>query len=237
MKCKPSRLLGLLLFMSTASAGSLIFNTEEYPPFNFTDADGNIDGVSTQVVREIIERSGLDVEIRLLPWTRAYTEALHQTDTCVFSTTHTEARDPLFQWVGPLVENDWVIFTLPDSPVVVDTLDDLHELRVGGYRDDAISIHLQALGIAVDDAPNDRLNARKLAAGRIDVWASGRYLAPYYAQLENIGPLEARLAFHSTHLSLACNLAIPESTINAIQAALDELKTEGVYRRIMAQLP
>lgn len=237
MRFKLPSLFAGLLVIQTATADGLIFNTEEYPPFNFTNPDGEIDGVATRIVHELIERTGLDVEIRLLPWTRAYTEALNRPDTCVFSTTHTEERDALFQWVGPLVDNDWVIFTLPGSPIEANSLDDLHDLRVGGYRDDAASIHLQSLGIAVDEAPNDRLNARKLAAGRIDVWASGHYLAPYYAQQEGIGPLEPRFTFHHTAMSLACNPAVPDSTIDALQQALDTLKAEGIYQHLMAELP
>lgn len=233
--------LGLTLLVLTLArplaAQDLIFNTEEYPPFNYTGDNGEIAGVATEVVRELLARTGVRATIRLLPWTRAYTEALNLPHVCVFSTSRTEERETLFRWVGPLVRNDWVVYALEDSPVRVESLDDLRTLRVGGYRDDATSVYLQSQGITVSEAPNDRLNARKLAAGRIDVWASGRFLAPYYARVEDIGPLRPLLSLREVDMALACNPAVPDTVIGPLQEALVDMHEDGSYERIMSGLP
>ncbi|MFN4262424.1 MAG: substrate-binding periplasmic protein [Thioalkalivibrionaceae bacterium] len=218
-----------------AQAQDVRLLTEDYPPFNFATPNGGVDGISVRVVNELLAATGIQATIVALPWSRAYAAAQADRDTCVFSTTRTAERESLFQWVGPLVSNDWYAFALPDHGLEVESLDDLRGLRVGGYRDDAVAVYVESQGIAVDPAPNDRLNARKLAAGRIDVWVSGEFLAPYYAQQEGIGSLEPLFRFKSTEMAIACHPEFDSDRIERLQEALDGLRASGRYDEILAE--
>jgi polar amino acid transport system substrate-binding protein len=58
--------------------------TEEYPPFNLTD-NGRVTGISTEIVRKIFDMTHIPYHIEMLPWQRAYTTAIEEKDTCVYS--------------------------------------------------------------------------------------------------------------------------------------------------------
>lgn len=223
----------VLALAAPVTAGTLVLTTENYPPFNFETGSGELDGVSVRVVEVLLRETGIDADIRLLPWSRAYLEARSEPGTCVFSTTRTPEREPLFAWVGPLVENQWHAFVLEESEIEAESLGDLDEYRVGGYRDDAVALYVEAQGIDVDTAPNDRLNARKLAANRIDVWVSGEHLAPWYARQEGIGELRSLFAFNDTVMSLACHPDTDPALLDRMQAALETVRADGRYAAIV----
>lgn len=223
----------VLALAGPGSADSLVLTTENYPPFNFETGSGELDGLSVRVVEVLLEETGIDAGIRLLPWSRAYREARSEPGTCVFSTTRTPEREPLFAWVGPLVENQWHAFVLEGSEIEAESLADLDEYRVGGYRDDAVALYVEAQGLDVDTAPNDRLNARKLAANRIDVWVSGEHLAPWYARQEGIGELRSLFAFNDTVMSLACHPDTDREVLDHMQAELDAMRDDGRYTAIL----
>ena len=104
-----STLLTLIILSSPAQA--LTLTTEDYPPFNIVDAKSQqVSGISTEKVIEVMARAKESYTITAYPWVRAYQLAQKERDTCVFSTTRTPERVALFQWVGPLVKNNWYIF-------------------------------------------------------------------------------------------------------------------------------
>ncbi|WP_018951942.1 MULTISPECIES: ABC transporter substrate-binding protein [unclassified Thioalkalivibrio] len=222
-----------MLLAAPLAADSLMLTTESYPPFNFETETGELDGISIRVMDALLDVAQVDAEIRLLPWSRAYAEAQSEPGTCVFSTTRTSEREDLFTWVGPLVENQWHAFVLEDAKVDAQSLEDLERYRVGGYRDDAVALFVEGRGIPVDTAPNDRLNARKLAANRIDVWVSGEHLAPWYARQEGIGELRSLFAFNDTVMSLACHPETARAPLDRMQEELDAMRADGRYAAIV----
>ena len=65
----------LLLFFCLATfpaqAGELSILTEEDAPLNFT-RDGEVTGISGEIVKEIMRRLEIKASIEVLPWARAY---------------------------------------------------------------------------------------------------------------------------------------------------------------------
>ncbi|WP_240008777.1 substrate-binding periplasmic protein [Aquipseudomonas campi] len=105
-------LLGSLCL--AASAQPLHLYTEEYPPINFTQ-NGQPTGLATEVVREIMRRTGQNAPINVVPWARGYQEALVRANTGLFVTMRTSEREPLFKWVGPLTRNVISFYSLTSS--------------------------------------------------------------------------------------------------------------------------
>ena len=115
----------LLAFLALASAqaGALTLTTEDYPPFNFsTDGGKTMTGSASDVMNEVLKRTGIKATMSLYPWERAYKAAQDDKDTCVFSATRTEAREKLFKWVGPLASDSWTLYAKPDSTITAKTL-------------------------------------------------------------------------------------------------------------------
>jgi polar amino acid transport system substrate-binding protein len=216
--------LPLLLCLICAPAHAAItVTTEDYPPFN-TVIDGKLAGISTDLVKAIFERAAVPYTIKVLPWARAYAMALELKDTCVYSTTVSDERRPLFQWVGPLVENDWTLYGHDSRHLDIKTLADAKRYRIGAYQGAGISDFLTHGGFNVDTVPHDPLNIQKLLHDRIDLWATGSEAEPYLAWQANAMGIVPLLTFKQVAMSLACNKATDPATIGRLQEALDDIR-------------
>jgi polar amino acid transport system substrate-binding protein len=227
---------GISLSASLSLASSqLLLTTENYPPFNMKEEDTKkIIGISTDIVREVMIRAGISYSIKFLPWKRAYGMALRNPDTCVFSTTETAERKPKFKWVGPLVHNDWIFFGHLDSGIVITSIDDARKYVVGGYDGDAVAVYLAQQGFKLDLASHDRYNARKLAAGRFELWATGQHLGPYLANQAGVA-IKPLFTFRETVMSLACNRSVDDKMIETFNAILADLRREGMVDQLVAK--
>lgn len=224
MRVLPAAVVAALL--SVGAHAQLLLTTEEYPPFNMT-VEGVVTGSATALVRRSFERAGIPYRIEMLPWQRAYGMALAQPDVCVYSTTETDERKPLFEWIGPLVTNDWALFARAGASLPITRLEDAKGRRIGGYQGDATALFLQSNGFEVDAAPSDELNPAKLVSGRIDLWATGSELGPYLARRQGIDNIEQVLVFKEVVLSLACNKATDPAALARLRAALADIKRGG----------
>ncbi len=114
--------------------------TEDYPPFNIVNPKtGEVTGMSTEKVQELMKRADEKYTIAAYPWSRAVQMAQNNPETCVFSTSRTPGRETLYKWVGPLVRNNWTIFARADDTRRPKTLEDLRTYVIGGYRNDAVA--------------------------------------------------------------------------------------------------
>ena len=227
--------LGLALaWQGPAAARELLLTTENYPPFNMQEEGSQrIVGISTDIVRRLMVRAGVDYSIKFLPWQRAYGMALKQQGTCVFSTTRTAEREPLFKWVGPLVTNDWVFFGRADTELTITSLEDAKPYVVGGYKGDATALFLEQQGFDMDLASHDHVNPAKLAAGRFELWATGNHLGPFLAQQAGV-EIRPLFTFRETIMGLACNRDVDDDLIAQLNTLLQDMIEDGSVAEVMA---
>lgn len=192
-----------------------------------------VTGFATEKIRLIMERTGIDYEIVMLPWMRAYTLAEKTADTCVYSTTRVPEREPLFKWVGPTHENDWTLFGRADRAYKIASIEDARKYRIGAYNGDVRSEALIAEGFNVDTVQDKLANPRKLMVGRIDLWASSvRVGSALVAENGWAGQIVPVLTFKRTELYLACNPSVPDALIAKMNATLRAMNSEGVSSAI-----
>ena len=222
--------------MGSAIAQPLNVLTEDYPPFNMQGEGGEIVGLSTEIVKELFKRAGVEYTLTLMPWKRAYEDTLNNPNTALFSTTRTPEREGLFKWVGPLVNNNWVFFGNPASNIKINSLEEAKAYSVGGYNGDAAAEYLMAQGFPkLQLATNDAANAKKLDSGRIDLWATGEYLAPYLAASEKVASPKPLFTFKETQMSLAFNKAESDALIQKLNNTLAEMEKDGSVAKIKAK--
>ena len=225
----------LVAFCAGASASEaprLRLVTESSPPLSMLE-NGQVIGSGTDKVVEIMARTGTAYAIDLLPWRRVYAFTQQEPNACLYSTTRTPEREPLFKWVGPTDDAEWVLLGRADRNYNLHTLEDARTLRIGTYNGDVRDEYLRARGFRVDSAPNDMINSRKLLLGRIDVWASGlrrdSSLPTRNGWGKKIVPV---LSFKRVGVFLACNLAVPTELIDKMNAAVDAMRRDGTVKRI-----
>lgn len=203
----------------------LTINTEEYPPFSYSDDQGQIIGSATLLLRDALRQADIEAYFRLLPWARAYTEARLRENHCVYSTTRTGEREALFHWVGPLVVNEWAAFSLAERGLSIDSLSGLDAWRVGSFREDAVGNYVATRGINVLLAPTERENIARLEAGLLDVIVTGKATGEFMAQEQDIA-LAHLFTFYRAPLYLACHPSVSEALLARLQTQLDALHQE-----------
>lgn len=210
----------------------LYLTTETSAPSSML-ANGRVVGIATDKLRSALARAGVAYEIALLPWQRAYTAALQQPHTCVYSTTRTPEREALFKWVGPLDTAQWVLMGRADRKLALTSLEQARGLRIGTYHGDARDAYLRSRGLATDAAPNDFLNPQKLLQGRIDLWAAswrrGSTVLQRNGWDKHIVPV---LVFREIEVYLACNPSVPDGLVARLNAELDAMARDGTAQRI-----
>jgi polar amino acid transport system substrate-binding protein len=229
-----------LAFASVAARAELpsdykmVLLTENFPPFNMAVDEKNfareegIDGISAEIVRAMFKRAQINYSLSLrFPWDRLYKLTLEKPNYGLFSTTYTPERQPLFKWVGPLAETSWVLLAAPGKKLTLKSLKDAGQYRIGAYKNDAVSQHLEAQGLTPVNALRDQENAQKLIAGKIDLWATTDPVARYLAKQEGITGLTTVLRLNEAKLYLALNRETPDEVVQRLQKALDELRSEG----------
>lgn len=216
-----------------STAADLRLMTEEGPPFNMTEpGTKRVVGMSTELLEAALKSAAVPYTIISASWKRAYETALLEPDACVYSTTLTDERRPLFSWIGPLFVNEWVLIAKAGAPAPK-SIDELRGKIFGGYYGDATTDFLVARGMTVDQsATNDASNIRKLDAGRIDYWVVGR---PRYLHLKKtigVEGLAEMLTINSTELYLACNRAVPDDVVERLRQAIRTLRADGTVEAI-----
>lgn len=238
--------VGLLMLMAASVKAALpddykvVLLTENFPPFNMAAdsknyaAERNIAGINADIVREMFKRAGIAYSMTLrFPWERIYNQVLEQPDQGLFSTTYTPEREPLFKWVGPLASTGWVLLAPPGSPLRLSSLEQAQSYRIGAYKNDAVSQHLESKGLAPINSLRDQENIGKLLKGRIDLWATTDPVGPYLAKQDGVSGLTTVLRFNDAQLFLALNKQTPDEVVSRLQKALNEMKGDGAIDAIM----
>src|SRR5471030_3095159 len=155
-------------------ATDLVLLTENFPPYNMAmngknfAQDENINGIAVDIVREMFKRANITYSLTLrFPWERIYKIALEKPGYGVFVMARLPEREKLFEWVGPIGPDDWIMLARDDSPIKLTSLEQAKQYRIGAYKGDAIAEELTAKGMNPVVVLRDQDNAKKLANGQI----------------------------------------------------------------------
>ncbi len=221
----PGKSFALILFFcaSVARADDYLSLVTEYsPPYSMT-VQGEEAGIATNIVRAILGQAQIGYHIREYPWSRAYHEALLHSNTCVYLTTMTERRKPLFRWVGPIVRDSWVAFAIETNTVRIGSLDDLNAYRLGTSLGSARSAFLSDNNLAPHEVLTDELNINMLENGRIDFWVASQRRGEYLIRSHRVDNIRPVFSLSRVEYYLACNKNTPSAVIDRLNDAIQAL--------------
>ncbi|MCK5686202.1 transporter substrate-binding domain-containing protein [bacterium] len=228
----------LVLFPSFVFASPhLTIMTENYPPYNYQE-NNTLKGTSVEIIRAILEELQITSKIEFLPWSRAY-KAIQQHDNQVlFSMSRTAARENMFKWVGPLIQDDVFLYKKKGSPISIQHLGDAKKYIVGVKKKTSRHNFLKKNGfehIYIDHSSVKFPLLKMLLADRIDLWPMSKMSAAYILKLAEIDPNTIEPAFKilSQELYIAFSKSTSDEIINEWQTTLDTLNSNGKYNKIM----
>lgn len=223
---------------SAADPGALKILTEDNPPLNFTK-DGEITGLATEVVRELVKRTGTAGRIRMVAWPEGYQALSEYPDVVLFSTVMTAERKGHFQWVGPVAVVDTNLYALKGSEIQIANLNQARKAgsiaTVRKYYSEQV---LEEEGFGnTESFPDRKTSVRKLLDGKVQLVAASNTEMP--ATLEGIGASmgDVKSVFTlSTDLAyVAFSQGTSPKLVARWQAALDAMKRDGSFEKIYAR--
>ena len=227
---------GVLAAAQPAQALKLL--TEENPPLNYTEGK-KVTGMATDIVGEVLKRAGMKQDITVMDWNKAYERAQADKETCLYSTARLPNRENAFKWVGPIAVNQWGLFALGGFKGKIESLKDARTYRVGGVVRDAKTEFLKQNGVTnIVEEKDDKTNPPKLTlnrkeGGKIDLWVTSVANAKRVAAEAKVPGVKLVHVVRKAESYLACSPRTSAATLKALTDALDAVKKDGTYDRIV----
>lgn len=213
--------------------------TEENPPYSYRIKEtGDIGGVVTTIVRELMARANIPYSLELQPWVRAFRTTLESPNTCVFLLDRTPERESKFLWISPMLTGRWHLFKRPDSPLSFNRFEDAKSYRIAGVRGFATAEWLESSGHEKTLLAASNVDALELLyRGRVDLWIAGSYEAPYVADLAGLPMPGSALGLHAVSSSMGCNLNTRPDIIEKLQHVNEGMADFRTEARKAAKAP
>ena len=212
--------------------------TEEWAPYNYRE-NGRLTGMATEIVRAIMALTGDDFEITLLPSMRTTRTLQSQPRTIMYSLFRTREREPLYKWVGPILEESIHPYQRADASQPIDTLEQLLQApRVTTRHAGLVPDTLESLGFRnLDRSANQNVQLyRMLLAGRTQIIVGDTPAGvAYYSRLLQIpaGTLrQIPLELFRSSLYIAFSRDSSEAVVTRWAEALDQLRSSGKLEQI-----
>lgn len=233
----PRYALGLLVacLALPLQAAELLLYTEENPPLNYS-RDGQPAGFVVEVVQALLARSGDHARIELVPWTRGYAQAKIQANVGLFATARNAAREPLFQWVGPLVQSRTCFYSHQDSPLRINSLADAaRDGRLAVPRQWYSHEYLASQGLKnIFTVTTPEKMMTMFANRRINLMVASDVALAQTLALQNMGLDQVRrqLCFMEHQSYLAFSQQTDAAIVGRWQASLQAMLADGGFARI-----
>lgn len=233
------KLITFTAFLTSLFAYQIQPLTEPLSPYQIV-RNNILSGISVDIVREIQKRIGNTKKILVLPWNRAYIMTLKKEGFALFSTVKTKQRENKFKWVGPIGKVEIFMYKNVNNHKVYKTLNDARKVKsIAVIKNDAVTQYLQAkhfhnLNIAF--SRSSKTNLEKVAANQSELFPMNGVTASYRIKelgLKGIIVKTKIPPFIKKDIYIAFNKNTPDNIIKKWQKALDEIKKDGTYNKIL----
>lgn len=239
---RPMALLGVILYLimpCMADGQSLTIVSDPYPPFGYVK-DGEIVGFTVDVIRLLLERTGIEGKFAMYPWARAYKMVQKKKNVLIYTLAYTKERERLFHLVGPIVHDSEYLFKLKGRrDVIVKDFEDAKNYMVGTVRDYATHKLLLEKGFEegrnLETTHDDDMNIKKLASGRIDLMILTELV--FNHRVKELGykrdDFEKTLFVVSNDSYIGFSRQTSPDVVSRFSEALAEMKKDGSYDSIL----
>ena len=237
-------LLFLLFFSIQSEANSLNVVTTEFPPFQYSE-NGNVKGITTEIVKNIITNAGYEAKIRSYPWARALKLAEKERQILIYSIMQTPERDKKFKWIGeiaPFKVYFWKLKKRKDIKInsILDVTDYKCGATAGDIKTDFLIKMGFVLGSNLEIVTSDQQNIRRLFAGKIDIMTHNETSFRESAKIENLDFSQVEKLVYmkgsSNNLQLAASLGTSDIVVEKLRASLITFKKTKKYQELRERL-
>lgn len=223
------------------SLPKLTIVTEQFPPYNYVNDQNQLDGVSTRIVQAALKHMKQTVNINVLPWQQALTQAKTTENTLIYSILRTPEREPYFIWLATNILIEMNFYGHCDNQL--NTMSDLASIkhqRIGllaaGSYDELIRQHMNVEQNQLIYGKNYRQLYQKLQDKQLDIMIAPHLLMLYmWHQMpssEVIPKLYSIPKTYQNQLYMAFNRKTDARWIKLWHKTLRQMKKSGEIQAI-----
>ena len=212
----------------------IVGGDHRYPPFEYLDEFGSPAGFNVELTMLIAREMGLDIEIRLGPWTEVLRDLERGEIDAVQGMFYSVERDRKFDFTQPHSVNNYVVVVRRGETDIPGSFDDLRGKSVAVQQGDVSHDYLleQGFGVRIHAVETQEDMLRELAEGKYDCALTPRIIALHI--IRERGWTNLQLG-QSSFFSKDYCYAVPNghaALLAQFSEGLRVLKDSGEYRRL-----
>lgn len=228
-------------FSKDKKSQNITWMSEVYPPYNYKDEDGKTQGIAIELLEATFSHLNMTKtrkDIKIWPWARGYRKAqIPGKLNCIFSTTRTKEREPLFKWFGPISKTTISLFAVSGSSKMVTSDMQLSNYKYAVIRDDIGDLTLRSLGVPDENIVKlskiEQMIGMTLK-GRVDFIAYETNVLNFQAKkLGHEGKFKPIYTIKSSELWFALNKTVSDKTVVRYQKALNAAKRMPAVKKVL----
>ncbi len=226
------RIIILLIF--TFASGKILsteikqlrFITEPSGVVMYDEKNENLEGIVGERIKLLIKKIGLTNKVEILPWSRAYYEAIKNKNAVIFPIVKTKEREKELNFCCVIYKSRQFFFKLKDRKgIIIQKVEDAKKYSVGVVREDYRHDALKKAGFSnFEIATSMELNFKKFVGKREDLILLSEMSMNKYLSQNNmsINDVEKLLEFKELDINsyIAFNKEIEDSIIAILKKAL-----------------
>jgi polar amino acid transport system substrate-binding protein len=223
-----------------AGAAELIFNTQDFAPFNY-EVNGVVSGPAADVIRRVCVEIKVDCPMRLLPWRRAQQEVEEGKAHGMFVIGWNAERAKWLHFSPALLNTEYGFFVRNDNPLKFVQNADVKGYSVGVFGPSNTATSLEKIkaevgDLTIDMTPDDKAAFRKLSLGRVLAVFSNRDVG--YDVTRTLGITNIRYAGRQQTLKYYIGFSqkfTDKKLVDQFNATFRILHKQGAIQEILAR--
>jgi polar amino acid transport system substrate-binding protein len=210
-----------------------------YSPLTYADRLGRATGFVSDIVKEIKTRMGNDDSIMVLDWDLIYRSALLNPNVVIFSIAKTDDRTPLFNWVGPVVQNNAYLYKNAASNMAVPSVEYAKQVKsiatTSSWWMEQLLVDMGFDNLISYPAPTQCV--KQLMERNVDLTVLTDLTVKDIVTEAgyNMNQIEPALHLATRDVYVAISKGTSNEFIDNFRATFDELVTDGTYETLYSE--
>lgn len=103
--------------VNTATKGTIIVGSDDYPPFNYEDTNGNLTGIDVDLAKEAFGRLGYEIEFKVIDWEKKKELVDAGKIDCIWGSFSIDGREKDYKWTDAYMYSRQVVAVRKDSGI------------------------------------------------------------------------------------------------------------------------
>ncbi len=224
----------------TKAPGKYTFVAEAgYSPLTYADKQVEATGFVSDIVKVIQSRMGNHEDIMVMDWDLIYRSALLNPNVVIFSMAKTDERTPLFNWVGPVVQNNAYLYKNAASNMAVPSVDYAKQVKsiatTSSWWMEQLLIDMGFNNLVSYPSPTQCM--KRLVERKVDLSVFTDLTVKDIAEEAGytMEQIEPALHLATRDVYVAISNGTSQTFVEEFRTTFDELVEDGTYKKLYTE--